>query len=194
MSKGTRGRNEHGLTNQQQRFVDEYLIDRNGAQAAIRAGYSPNKSQVTGSYLLTIPNIRSQVDDRLKAMTEASGVTAQRVIDELAKLGFTNIQDFLTDQNTVASLKGMDPAKTAAVSGIKVEEVSFGDPDNPITKVVTTLKLADKRAALVDLGRHLGIFEKDNLQKDRPQVVHVTLPSNGREGAKPVKPPKDVKK
>jgi len=49
------------LNPRQTRFVDEYLVDFNGAQAAIRAGYSPNAAKEHASYMLTRPNIKGAV-------------------------------------------------------------------------------------------------------------------------------------
>lgn len=70
---------ELGLNPKQKRFCDEYLIDFNGTQAAIRAGYSENCAAVIASENLTKPNIKSYIDKRNAALSEKTGLTAELV-------------------------------------------------------------------------------------------------------------------
>ena len=70
------------LTPKQQRFVDEYLIDLNGTQAAIRAGYSPDTAQEQASRLLSIVMVQRAVEAARKAQQERTHVSADRVVLE----------------------------------------------------------------------------------------------------------------
>lgn len=74
------------LTPKQQRFVDEYLIDLNATQAAIRAGYSAKTARQQASELLTIPDIASAVDAATQKRSRATGITAERVLCSLDQI------------------------------------------------------------------------------------------------------------
>lgn len=149
------------LTPKQERFVAEYLIDLNATQAAIRAGYSKKTAQEQGSRLLSNVMVAGELKRRQSKLADKYEVTADRVIRELALIGFANMLDYIrVDNDGLArvDLSGVDRDQAAAIHEIKVESVmGSGDDAKAVEKV--TFKLADKRAALVDLGRHLNLFE-----------------------------------
>lgn len=68
------------LTPRQARFVDEYLIDLNGTQAAMRAGYSSHGANVTGSQLLANPSVRSCVTQRQRELATKMEITREGII------------------------------------------------------------------------------------------------------------------
>lgn len=148
------------LTDKQKRFCEEYVIDLNATQAAIRAGYSEKTAAVIGAENLTKPNIQSFIQEKQKKLSEDTSITAQMVINEIAKIAFSNIQDYIGGGNEVEDISLLTPNKAAAVSMIKKEETHFEGGH----KVTVSFKLYDKISALEKLGRHLGIFEKDNEQ------------------------------
>lgn len=147
------------MNDKQRRFAHEYIIDCNASAAAVRAGYSPRGANAKGSELYNTPEIFSYIKGLQYKLEETTGVTAAMVVAELAKVGFHNIKDFVNGSNSVLELKGLDSDKTAAVAGVKttVNTKSFD--------VTTEIKFHDKVSALEKLGRHLGIFEKDNGQR-----------------------------
>ena len=67
----------------QKRFCDEYLIDCNATQAAIRAGYSPKTAKVTGARLLTNDNLKAYIDEQLEQMHSEKTADAQEIIEYL---------------------------------------------------------------------------------------------------------------
>ena len=81
------------LTPKQARFVEEYLIDLNATQAAIRAGYSEKTARAMGHENLTKPDIEEAIADALKARRQRTEVTQDRVLEELAVLAFAPITD-----------------------------------------------------------------------------------------------------
>lgn len=162
------------LNAKQIRFCEEYVIDFNATAAAIRAGYSKKTARSIASENLTKPDIIKKVESLQEELRNKSALNADMIISELRLLGFWNIQDFLDQDNTITDLTSLSRLKTIPISGIKVKE-SFTTVGDVTTKEVTTeLKISDKRAALVDLGRHLGVFEKDNKQKASIQLGQVT--------------------
>jgi len=150
-----------GLTAKQQRFVDEYLIDLNATQAAIRAGYSEKTAQEIGSENLSKPMVAAAIAERQKALADKARVTAEKIVAELAKLGFSNMQDYVgvtPDGSPFVDLSAVDRDKWAAVGEITVDHINKREGEETKAVERVKFKLADKRAALVDLGKHLGMF------------------------------------
>jgi phage terminase small subunit len=137
------------LTPKQARFVAEYVKDLNATQAAIRAGYSKATAYSIGHENLNKPEIAAALAAYQARIAEKLEVTAERIIGELAKLGFSNMRDYLSEDGKL-EMPLDDRDKMAAVGEYIVETTPLG--------VKTRFKLADKRAPLVDLGKHLGMF------------------------------------
>ena len=74
------------LTRKQKRFADEYLIDLNATQAAIRAGYSAKTAKVTGAKLLTKANLRAYIDEQLDRLHSEKTADAQEVVEYLTSV------------------------------------------------------------------------------------------------------------
>lgn len=145
------------LTAKQEMFVQEYLIDLNATQAAIRAGYSTKTANEQGSRLLANVNVRARVDEAIAKRSRRLGVSQDRIVNELAKIAFINPDDVVNfDEATVKSSAAKDD--TAAVLSIKVKK-SFSETGETIEREV---KLNDKVKALELLGKHHGMF-KDNV-------------------------------
>ncbi len=140
------------MTDKQKRFCEEYLIDLNATQAAIRAGYSPKAAKEQGARLLTNVNIRARIDEALAVRSCRTGVNADRVIRELARIAFVNPPNVVDTKNATV-LEGASEDDTAAIASVKVKIVQ-GDFDS----VEREVKFADKLKALELLGKHLGMF------------------------------------
>jgi phage terminase small subunit len=154
------------LTAREEKFCQEYIIKLDKTKAAIAAGYSQKSARNIGYENMTKPHILHRIAEIRLEIKEKLGVDEHSVLAELATLAFWNIKDFITDKNSIRDLSKMSKAKLKAVIGIKVKEVTYsGSEDNPTKEITTELKFSDKRAALTDLGRHLGIFKEDNNQK-----------------------------
>jgi phage terminase small subunit len=146
-----------GLTKRQQRFVEEYLIDLNATQAAIRAGYSPNSARDIGSENLTKPHIRARVDEALAERSKRTGINADRVVRELARIAFVNAADVINfDSATLSENASEDD--TAAIASVKVKTIPTQEGEG----VECEIRLADKIKALELLGKHLGMFTADS--------------------------------
>jgi phage terminase small subunit len=156
LSKGIR------LTARQERFCQEYTIDFNGTQAAIRAGFSKKTAASIASEYLRKPNIQKFIEILKEDLRKKTELDAAMVVQELRDLGEYNIQDFLLPGNQVKDLTTLPRKQTKAITGIKTREKYLPDGSR---EVVTELKFNDNRATWVDLGRHVGIFEKDNRQR-----------------------------
>lgn len=145
------------LTAKQQQFVEEYLIDLNATQAAIRAGYSPNTAYSIGNENLNKPEIRARIDKAMAERSKRTGVNADRVIQELARIAFVNAPN-VVDTNSATVKANATEDDTAAIASVKVKIV-----DGDFSSVEREVKFADKLKALELLGKHLGMF-KDKVE------------------------------
>lgn len=142
------------MTEKNKRFVEEYLIDLNATQAAIRAGYSPDTARSIASELLTKPDIRKAVDQAQAERSKRTGISQERVLRELARIAFSNLPDIVDPfDGSVITSAGRDDM--ACIQSIKVK-VTEGSTEREV-------KLCDKMRALELLGKHLGMF-KDKLE------------------------------
>lgn len=145
------------LTAKQQRFIEEYLVDLNATQAAIRAGYSPSTAKEQGCQNLTKLNIKDAIDKALAERSRRTGINQDRVLLELAKIAFLNPVDVINmDEATLRGDANRDD--TAAICSVRVKTIPT--PDGNI--VEREVKPYDKLRALEQIGKHLGMW-KDNI-------------------------------
>lgn len=141
------------------RFAEEFIIDLNACAAAIRAGYSPKTAKDASAWIHpehpTKPQLRALIDQMLAERSRRTGVTADRVIAELAKIAFVNAED-LIDPDTAKVLPNAKREDKAAIQSVKVKHGETTERE---------IKLADKTRALELLGKHLGVFA-DNVKID----------------------------
>lgn len=139
-----------GLSDKQKCFVEEYLIDLNATQAAIRASYSVKTANEQGARLLANVSIKTAIAEKMAERSRRTGVSQDRVILELAKIAFVNAADVIDFQN--ASIKKNAAIEdTAAIQSVKTKLFGEGGIEREI-------KMADKLKALELLGKHLGMW------------------------------------
>lgn len=144
---------ENDLTEKQQRFVEEYLIDLNATQAAIRAGYSEDTAHSIGWENLRKPDIAQAITDAKLKRSQRVELTQDMVIAELSRIGFSNMGNYVRWNESGIELLSSETMTEDALRC--VSEVS-----QTVTAEGGTVrfKLHDKKGALDSLGRHLGIF------------------------------------
>ena len=167
-------------------FVVAYVTNgENGKQAAIEAGYSERSAHVTGSQLLKRPNVVEAIElqqQRIAGRLQAKhDVTLDRVVSELAKIGFANMADYMVvgaDGLPRLNWARLTRDQQAAISEVTVDVVGDEevltrpvDPEAPDEEYLVPVrrvkfKLHDKRSALVDLGKHLGMYDGRNVGGD----------------------------
>lgn len=164
------------LNEKQLRFIDEYLIDLNAKQAAIRAGYSPKTAEQQGSRLLSHAKVSAAVADRQKQRAERTQITQERVLQELAKIGFMDIRSLFSG-GALRSVDNLDDAAAGAIASIELLSKP-GAPDedgNREIELVHKVKLWDKLSALEKIGKHLGMFDGASGDDDEALPVTVTI-------------------
>ena len=152
----------------QMRFIEEYMVDLNATQAAIRAGYSPKTASEQSCRLLANVKIAAGIARLRAEQSKRTGITADRVLQELAKLAFVNPTD-VVNLDEAAVKRGSHADDTAAIQSIKVKRIPTEDGDI----VEREVKLCDKTKALDMVARHLGLYN-DKMRFDGALQISFT--------------------
>ena len=165
------------LTDKQQRFVDEYLIDLNATQAAIRAGYSAKTADQQGSRLLANVKVKQAVAEKQAQRSKRTGVNQDRVVLELAKVAFAKMTDIVDSKGRIK--EDASPDDLACIESIKYKE-----SDNEYGgSVEREVKIASKLKALELLGKHLGMWsDKFNVTVEKSEKLDDIISQLGGEG------------
>ena len=144
-----------GMTPKQQRFRDEYLIDLNATQAAIRAGYSKKTAKQIGTENLAKPALQEAIAEAMAARSERTKIDADWVLERLADEADADLAD-LYDENG-----GLKPItewplvwRQGLVAGLDVEEI-FKDAEK--LGQVTKVKLSDRIKRVELIGKHVDV-------------------------------------
>lgn len=160
------------LTKQQIRFVEEYLIDLNATQAAIRAGYSARTAGSQGQRLLKNVEIQNAIAERQKILSDKTSITAQKVLNEYAKIAFSDIKEVLSwDEEGRVSVYQSEDIDTSFVQSIQqtTTESDFA------TVYKLNVKLYDKLKALDALSKHLGLFNASTTEQLKEQLMQAQI-------------------
>lgn len=178
------------LSDKQKRFCDEYLIDLNATQAAIRAEYSEKTAYSQGQRLLKKVEIQQYIQQRKVDRTERTEITQDMVLRELANIAFSNAADYaavvekdvvLTGENGTA-IKVYDedgnPVKYKTVEPVLTSELTE-DQKRALSVIKKgrdgfEVKPYDKVKALELLGKHLGMWT-DKLEVDADMDLNITV-------------------
>ena len=176
------------MTPAQKRFADEYLIDLN-ATRAYKVAYPNCKKDETasaaGSRMLGNVNVRQYIESKQKELEEKSGVTQQRIIEELAGIAFSNGTDFaqivekeykqdIFDKE--GNYKGIETRKYKTLELTETNKLTDAQK-SAIASIKETangleIKTNDKVKALELLGKHLGMFrEKIEISKSSEDTI-----------------------
>lgn len=162
------------LTKKQKRFVEEYLIDLNATQAAIRAGYSVDAAKEIGCENLTKPNIATEISKALAERSRRTGINQDRVINELAKIAFVKMSDIVDEQCRIR--KDAKEEDLGCIESIKVKTSTSAN----MKSVEREVKLSPKLKALELLGRHLGMWN-DKIDINADMELNINIDYGGEE-------------
>lgn len=147
------------LSPKQLRFCEEYLVDLNATQAAIRAGYSKKTACEQGSRLLAKVKVQAAIRERKKELQEKTDITQERVLREYAKIAFFDPRKLFHDNGQPKDITVLDDDTAGALAGLDVlEEYEGSGRDREFVGYTKKYKIADKLRALDALGKHLGLF------------------------------------
>ena len=175
------------LTSKQEAFVQQYMIDRNATQAAIRAGYSPKTARSQGQRLLTKVDIQSRLGELERKAESFAEKKADDVRERLAAIAWTDlteIVDFDGQHMTMRAFESLTPAQRACIKDWKIRTVTrmeVGEDGKPVPVEVdmVEIKLHDKLKALELYAKHIGMERE--AKKDAVPIFNLTVITEGEQ-------------
>jgi len=165
-------------------FVKEYLVDQNGTRAAIAAGYAEKSAAVTASRLLRNAKVRAEIDKATADRCKRLDITADRVLQEIAKLAFYDPRNFFNANGTLKQVTELDDHTAMALGGMEINELWGPSEDGERQQIGVTkkFKLIDKGINLERLGKHLKLFT-DKVENTGPDGSPVKVMLIGAKNA-----------
>lgn len=159
-------------------FVEAYLANgRNGAQAAREAGYAASSAKRRAVELLARPTVKAMLAERTNALAKKYELTAEAVIEKLAKLIHADFRELYNDDGTLKDPKDWPDDIAAGVTGYEATEEFEGQgKDRRFIGMRKKVRTIDPTSALQLAMRRLGLFEKDN-EQSRPLTKVVMVPA-----------------
>ena len=150
-------------------FADEYMIDLDAKNAAIRAGYKPSTAREAYKWIdandPAKPRLRELIEQKLAERSRRTGITADRIIREIANGAFADISD-IVDLRTGRVRDDISRADTCAIASVKIKKSAYSD------NVEIEIRMTDRNKALELLGKHQGMFEeKLNIHGPVPVIM-----------------------
>ena len=154
------------LTHKQERFVQEYLIDLNATQAAIRAGYSEKSAHVTGHETLNKPYVASAIAEAQKSRADRTEINADWVLKRLHAEAVADLADIYDHNGSIRPIHEWPVIwRQGLIQGVKHTEVRDSE-GNSTGEFVVEVKLPDRIKRIELIGKHV------NVQAFREQVAH----------------------
>ncbi len=171
-SNGDNGNGKNGngkMTANQKIFADEWLIDRNGTRA-YKVAYPKIKNDESAAVMASLTlrkiKIKAYIDAHLILIRERAEINQDWVLRRYKMLADYHIDDFFHDDGTMKSFSEIPREALYAIGGFKQSKKTITTLDKiTITDRIKEFKLPNKRDVLGDIGRHIGMFAKDNEQK-----------------------------
>jgi phage terminase small subunit len=162
------------LNERQAKFVKEYLLDLNATKAAIRAGYTEKSAFVTASRMLSNAKVQDAINKQVKARSERTDISQDRVLLEIARLAFNDPRKAFDNNNTLLPIKQWPDEVAACISSIKVQEIIV---DGVAIGTTKEIKFWDKSKNLELAGRHLKMFT-DKMEHSGDMKVYLPYKSD----------------
>lgn len=153
------------LTHRQQKFVQEYLVDLNATQAAIRAGYSKRTACSIGYENLRKPEIKSAIDTRRDAILDEIHENQLRTVRQLSNCVHADIRDLFDEDGRLIPITELPPHVAAAIQSFEIvrrKSHEKNDEGKPVYHEVLKVRLVDKKNTLELMMRYQGMLKEDN--------------------------------
>lgn len=181
------------LNEKQKRFCEEYIIDFNGTQAAIRAGYSARTANEQSSQLLVKLNIQEYIQELIEERKKRTEISQDRVLLEIARLAFNDPRKAFYDDGRLKNIHEWPDEVAAAISSIEIVEDKLKDSDLPYESTVKKIRFWDKGKQIELAAKHLGMLnEKLMLQGDRNNPLQFVTAKQAEKMAKEYLIAKDI--
>lgn len=162
------------MTPKQQRFVEEYLIDLNATQAAIRAGYSADTAYSIGNENLSKPEIAEAITALKAKRSEKTGIDAAWLLTRLAKEADADLNDIYDEAGALKPVSEWPMIwRQGLVAGIKAIEER--DDEGKVTGIIREVKLSDRVKRLELIGKHVDVQAfKERVEHSGAMALHVS--------------------
>lgn len=160
------------MTPKQKRFCEEYVIDLNATQAAIRAGYSKKTARTIAAQNLAKLNIQTEVQRLRSEISERNKITIDECVSLLTSMARFDIADCYNEDGSLKSIHEIPKEARLAIEALDIEEsrnLSLSD-EGAISAVTKKIKTSNRRETLKELLKYLGGYKEDNEQK-APKVT-----------------------
>lgn len=166
-----------GLNHRQEMFCRAFVAQgfQNASKAAVEAGYSALSANQISQRLLSEEPVVRFINAEKERIAKKYEVTAEHVVAEMARLGFSNMQDYMrvtSDGSAVVDLSNLTEDQAAAIQELTSEVYTEGRGEDAEEVKRTKIKLADKKSPLELLGRYVGVFKESNAT---PPVVNIRI-------------------
>ncbi|EPL9570915.1 terminase small subunit [Providencia rettgeri] len=146
------------LTDKQEIFCREYLIDLNATQAAIRAGYSEKTANRTASENLSKPDIQLRISELLKKRSDRLQIDADYVLNRLVEIDQMDVLDILHDDGGIKPIHEWPKVWRTSLSGMDLAEMfESKDGERDLVGVMKKIKWPDKVKNIELLGKHVKV-------------------------------------
>lgn len=145
------------LTDKQEMFCREYLIDLNATQAAIRAGYSVKTANRTASENLSKPDIQSRITELKAQRNDRVAVNADYVLKRLIDIDQMDVLDILRDNGTLKPISQWPKCWRTTLSGMDISTTIQNYDETTTETILKKIKWPDKVKNLELLGRHVDV-------------------------------------
>lgn len=139
-----------------ERFAQELAKGETADEAYRLAGFSSNRGNATR--LKANERVQMRVEELLAGAAEKAEITTARVLSELGKIGFSDIRKLFNESGSLKNLVDLDDDAAACLASVEVTQRKVRGGDDDELETVSKVRMWDKRAALVDIGKHLGMF------------------------------------
>ncbi len=140
------------------RFVDEYVITSVASEAVTTAGYKTRNPRQKGWELMRTPLVKAAIAQKMQERMDRTQITQDRVLNELAILSFSSLDDYDIDPVT-GSVSVVAGAPEYAVRAVSSTKCTVTDDEDGTEIRRTEIKLWDKLSALRLMAKHLGMLD-----------------------------------
>ena len=165
------------LTDKQEAFCQEYIIDLNATQAAIRAGYSEKTAKEIGCENLSKPNIQANLQVLMRNRQDSLKVSAEYVLRRLKEIDELDVIDIMLDDlSDFRPLSEWPKTWRTSISGLDLSKMVNGN-DEPIETIIKKIKWPDKTKNLELIGRHVSVkaWDKEDNKNDNDKVININF-------------------
>nr|WP_306464574.1 terminase small subunit [Providencia stuartii] len=162
------------LTDKQEMFCREYLIDLNATQAAIRAGYSEKTANRTASENLSKPDIQLRISELLKKRSDRLQINADYVLNRLVEIDKMDVLDILNESGDLKPVRDWPKVWRTTLSGLDVMSISTGEEGTDA--LLKKIKWPDKVKNLELLGKHVKVQAFKEQIEQKVEATHNIMP------------------